>query len=75
MTHLFSAERISFESVINADLECLESDLIEADDKLRELKTIKHRGTFHEFVEDLIQDLEVSDIFFVFFFKNSSSLS
>lgn len=54
--------------MVNADLECLESDLIAADEKLTKLKALKNRGTFQEFVEDLIQDFEVSGIFFGYFF-------
>ena len=50
--------------MISADLECLESDLNEAGAKLKKLKALENRGTFHEFIEDLIHDFEVSVFFF-----------
>jgi hypothetical protein len=58
--NFFQAERNHFEEVINADLECLESDLIKANDKLIQLKALNNMGVFQDFVDELIQEFEVS---------------
>ncbi len=58
--NFFQAERNHFEEVINADLEGLESDLIKANDKLIQLKALNNMGVFQDFVDELIQEFEVS---------------